>query len=361
MTVRTHLLAGAALTPIERAMGRPMRGPDHPSGDSAPAPSPSPEPSPEPSHGEQDDFSAFEAEVDKPEDDTPPADDKGDDDNSSGDDVDPATPDDDDAEKGDPPAPEEQQGASTQERIDELTAKRREAERELAEERRAKADLEARLAKLEKGDKPEESSSEKKDDPKDKRPNPDDYEFGDADSKFIADLARYETRQELKEERERRDAEATRQTMEQELKKVEDSWTERSSSEDVKTKYADFHEKVSKGADNGDWALSPFGTVLVKASEVGPDIAYHLASNPDESRRIAGLSNIEQAIELGRLEGRFLNAGDQPAAPAKKTVTSAPTPPQKRSRGTGGKYAVEADTEDFSSFDKMADGILAQQ
>lgn len=351
MSIRSHLLAGVAMTPTERAQGRYLRAPDG-HGDGGAAPAPTPDPSPAPSAAESDDFAAFETSVDKPEaSEDPPADN-----NSSGDNVDPATPGADDADDGDPPAPADPQGASVQERIDELTAKHREAERALAEERRLRA--EERAAWEARQPKPEDKPGEGETREEDQRPDPSKYEFGEADSKYIADLARYETRQEIKAAREREQAEASKRALEADLTQMETTWTEKVGADEVKTKYTDFDEKVTKGADRGDWALSPVGVLLVKNSPVGPDVAYHLASNPDESRRIAGLNVMEQAIEIGRLEGRFIASATTAEAPAPKRASDAPAPPEHRSRGSGGKFSAQPDTEDFSAFDKMADGIL---
>ena len=58
----------------------------------------------------------------------------------------------------------------------------------------------------------------------------------------------------------------------------------------------------------------------IQYSDLGPDLAYWLGSNPKEAERIARLSPILQAREIGKIEVRL---SDNP--PVKKT-TSAPTP-----------------------------------
>lgn len=330
MTFKAELLAGVRLTDNERRLGRLIRdGEGHP----APAPTPAPAPAPEaPSEGDEEDFAAFEENFGG----------EDDDDDISGN-VDPATPGADDDDGAPPPEGDDRQGASVQERIDELTAKHRETERQLAEERRLREAAEAKLAPPKGDDQPQPRGP-------DERPNPDDYEFGEADSKFIADLSRFEVRQELAADRRETEVRS-------EIQQVETTWKDNISKPEVATRYPDFEEKVTKGADRGDWHLSPLGTLMVKSSEVGADVAYHLASNPEESRAIAAMNPYEQAQALGRLEGRFLYA-QQPEKKPAKVASEAPPPPEQRSRGAGGKFQVEADTEDFGSFDKMADGIL---
>jgi hypothetical protein len=64
---------------------------------------------------------------------------------------------------------------------------------------------------------------------------------------------------------------------------------------------------------------------------------------------------MEQAIAMARLEGRFEANKSSPAA---RIASKAPTPPPERSRGSGGKFGAEPDTEDFAAFDKLADGLI---
>lgn len=337
MLRKSTLLAGVSpiFTANERRLGRMIRdGEGHPAPAPTPEPTPEPTPTPAPAPGEEDDFSAFEQNM-EPKDDN--------DDDSSGDNVDPAPSDDDDADDG-APDPDDQQGASdVQKRIDELTAKQREAEREAAELRR-------KLDEYEKANKSDDKDQPKERNP-DERPNPNDYEFGEADSKYIEDLAEWKADMRWNE-RERQKA------LDTQVQEIEDGWTKKVNSDETKAKYADFDEKVTKGADRGDWDLSPIGVVLVKASPVSDDVAYHLATNPEESRRIAQLNPIEQAQEFGRLEGRFMNSGG--STPAPKVASDAPPPPSNRSRGAGGKFQTSPDTDDFGAFDKYADGVLAK-
>jgi len=80
---------------------------------------------------------------------------------------------------------------------------------------------------------------------------------------------------------------------------------------------------------------------IVQESEQGPEIAYHLGKNPHEADRIARLSPLEAAREIGRLESRF-------AASAPKKVSTAPTPPKTIS----GQGAQEEKTPEQMSYDE---------
>jgi hypothetical protein len=58
----------------------------------------------------------------------------------------------------------------------------------------------------------------------------------------------------------------------------------------------------------------------IQASEIGPDVAYFLGSNPKEADRISRLAPLLQAREIGKLEAKI--ASDPPV----KKVSSAPAP-----------------------------------
>lgn len=88
---------------------------------------------------------------------------------------------------------------------------------------------------------------------------------------------------------------------------------------------------------------------IVGDSDIGPRIADYLGANPAELRRLEALSSpIQQARELTRLEQRL----GAPARPIPKTATDAPEPPPQ-ARGAGGRFTVAPDTDDFAAFEKM--------
>ena len=86
--------------------------------------------------------------------------------------------------------------------------------------------------------------------------------------------------------------------------------------EKARDKYDDFEEVVY----NPKLRITNAMAESIQASENGPDLAYWLGSNPKEAERIANLSPILQAKEIGKIEAKL---SDNP--PVKKT-TSAPTP-----------------------------------
>lgn len=191
---------------------------------------------------------------------------------------------------------------SAKERIDELTAARREAERE-AEYWRSKA--------LQPPPQPQPTTPAPEAAPQDKEPDPADYEHGTLDAAFIRDHATYSARRAFQEERARERAEEAQ-------KSANTAWQAKVAA--AVEKYPDFQAKLGDGSA---WSCTTDMAAAIKESEVGPDLAYHLASNPGEARRIASLSPHSQVRELGKLEAQFTAA--QAAQPA-KVVTAAPDP-----------------------------------
>lgn len=88
---------------------------------------------------------------------------------------------------------------------------------------------------------------------------------------------------------------------------------------------------------------------VVMASDRAGDLAEYLGRNRDEATRIADMPPHMQGRELARIEQRFA------AAPKGKTATDAPIP-APTVRGSGGKFTVAADTNDFAAFEKQYRG-----
>ena len=86
--------------------------------------------------------------------------------------------------------------------------------------------------------------------------------------------------------------------------------------EEARGKYDDF-EQV---AYNPSLKITQVMAQTIQASEVGPDVAYYLGSNPKDAERISKLAPFLQAKEIGRIEAKL--AADPPV----KKTSSAPAP-----------------------------------
>lgn len=95
---------------------------------------------------------------------------------------------------------------------------------------------------------------------------------------------------------------------------IEDAYAERE--EEARSKYDDF-EQV---AYNPQLRVTDVMAETIKASDMGPDLAYWLGSNPKEADRISRLSPLLQAREIGRIEAKLA------ADPVQKKTSSAPAP-----------------------------------
>ena len=87
---------------------------------------------------------------------------------------------------------------------------------------------------------------------------------------------------------------------------------------EVAEKYEDF-EQV---AYNPNLKISAVMAQAIKASDVGPEVAYYMGLNPTEAERISKLPPLLQAKEIGRLEAKVA------AEPPTRKVTNAPEPIQ---------------------------------
>jgi len=90
--------------------------------------------------------------------------------------------------------------------------------------------------------------------------------------------------------------------------------------EEARTKYDDFQQV----AYNPSLPITDVMAQVIQASEIGPDVAYFLGQNPKEADRIARLTGIMQAKEIGRIEAKLIS---EPPKPVKTTSAPAPIAP----------------------------------
>lgn len=95
-------------------------------------------------------------------------------------------------------------------------------------------------------------------------------------------------------------------------------------------------------------------TDVIFASDLGPSLAAHLGDNPSALRRLEGLPAHLVGFELAKIEAGLR----APATPQPKRVTTAPDPAPKP-RGAGGQFQVHPDTNDFAAFERLAAKVRA--
>jgi len=112
--------------------------------------------------------------------------------------------------------------------------------------------------------------------------------------------------------------------------------------EEVRAKYDDF-EQV---AYNPNLPITTVMAQTIQASDIGPEVAYHLGANPKEAERISKLSPFLQAKEIGKLEAQLA------ANPPIKKTSNAPSPISPVTARTTGSPSY--DTTDPRSIKTMS-------
>jgi len=186
---------------------------------------------------------------------------------------------------------------------------RRKYERDLQTEREQRIRLEERLAQHApaKVSEPEMPTIDKFD-------NFEDYVTAKAEyiaAKKIQDtLSEHEKRQQ-----EQRAQAARQQTVE--------SWNKRIASADI----PDFHDVVA----SSDVPMTTAMQDAIMESEVGPRLAYHLATHPEEAEQIARMTPIGAVRALTQIEDRLLKAANE------AKTTNAPPPVRPAGSSASGK------------------------
>ena len=239
-----------------------------------------------------------------------------------------------------------------QERIDELTAKARTAERELAELK----------AKFEQNGKTPPSKETVKED---REPQPDDlnedgtdkYPNGEFDRKYQADLTKFLFKQEKEEYEKAQSLEKQNKAMQEEQGARMQLWEAKL--EPARERYPDFQEKGQELIDSFadlDSNYSVYLTDTLMSMEHGPDVLYYLSTHPDEARAIVDSGALKATIALGRIESKFFGEEDQQKPHVR--VSNAPTPPPALNKGSNG---VVKKSFDDMSLDEVTAAIYGKR
>lgn len=193
------------------------------------------------------------------------------------------------------------------ERIAQITAKRREAEREAQTLKDQNDRLQERLAKYETTE-----------------PKLEDFEYDE--NRYQAALSAHHQRQ-LRKEELAEDAEFAKQRMDnasQQATQAKQEAFQLRAAEFAQTA-PDFQQVVS----SANIPISDEVGAQLMDSDQGPQIAYYLAKNPGEAANIAHLTDpVQAAKEIGRLEARL-------SQPLPKRTTQAPPPVKAVAGNTG--------------------------
>ena len=122
--------------------------------------------------------------------------------------------------------------------------------------------------------------------------------------------------------------------------------------EEARDRYEDF-EQV---AYNPNLPVTDFMAQAIQASDIGPEVIYHLGSNPKEAKRIADLPPLLQAKEIGKIEAKLV------ADPPTKRTSTAPAPlaPVTATRSSSGPRYDTTDPRSMKSM-STSDWIEAER
>jgi hypothetical protein len=252
------------------------------------------------------------------------------------------------------PQPKAKKRNRTQERIEKLVTEARQAERDRDALRRQ---LDEVLASIKKEEKTEDEPAFK-DKLVPEAPQPDAvdkdgeplYPLGEFDPKYIADLTRFTITQEMEATRKVQEEKQRQREIETQQEALKASWEE--NLERAEEAIPDIRENIATMADAFEGIDPNYGEYLagtIMSCEYGPEIMYYLSQNIGEAQKIVASGPAAATLAIGRLEAKFMTKPEDAKRNSKK-VSDAPPPPNARSRGSGGRFAVPADTRDLAAF-----------
>ena len=265
-------------------------------------------------------------------------------------------PEDDEDEEDSTPEPPKKKNRF-QDRIDELTGARREAERKAQE---LEEKLNKVLEKLEQNEpKPEPKARDHPaPDGDNGRPNPydknedgtDKYPLGEYDPNFTIDLTDWRLDQ-REQEREQKLTQKQQEVKDAEVKQeLAKHWEEKLAP--AQERYPDFDEKgenLSPILEKLDPSYAQYIAATVMSMDNGPDVLYYLAENVDEAEAIFASGPQKATLALGRIESRFVQGE---GSPTKRRVSKAPTPPPTNKGSAPAQARVKPDTDNLDAFEK---------
>lgn len=203
----------------------------------------------------------------------------------------------------------------TQERIDELTRARREAEREAAYWRQRATPAEKPAAPVAK---------------------PDVKDFADY-NEYVEALADWKADEKVSKALQARDADTAKTAEQRAYDAKAQTFQERVAQ--AKTAIADFDAVVNAADVN----VAQHVTDALLDSEKSGELLYHLAKHPDLVERLNGMSVREADREIGRIEATL---GQSKAQPVTKPASKAPAP--MRPAGSGSATTAASDPAKMS-------------
>jgi hypothetical protein len=189
-------------------------------------------------------------------------------------------------------------------------------------------DLQAAIKRLDEAGQQREAERLQAEAAADKKPDRSAFDDAESYDKALADWgvregkrqAAADMQKQAAEEKVKAEEEAKQRAEQEQREAAEKAWT------DTVQAHQDRAAKFKEVTPDYDEVINSAGEVpmtvpmrdAILSSEFGPQVAYHLAKNPEESARITALSPFQQVMEMGRLAERF--------SKPKSNVSRAPAP-----------------------------------
>lgn len=231
-----------------------------------------------------------------------------------------------------------------QERINELTARAREAERALAA-------LQATQAKQPEPAKPVTPPVQD-----DTAPSPDalnedgseKYPLGEFDPEYIRDMARHTIETEWRRKEQEAAVKQQREAEEAARAEIQSQWAERLAP--AMEEHEDFLDKtmeLESAFDGLDPQYSDYLVQTIKSLDHGPQVLYYFANNLEEAQKFVKMGPLKATLALGEINAMFKGSGKK-----ETKVSKAPPPPQVN-KGSTARKSVTGDTDDLDAFSEM--------
>ena len=223
-------------------------------------------------------------------------------------------------------------------RFEKITKQREEARAEAQREREARESLEAKVRELEGRNQPQQVEAAEE-------PRPeqftDMYEYAKALTDYKVDQRLGEEKQKVEQAK----AEAQRQ-------QVINTWAKRV--ESAKAEMPDFEAMVG----SADVVVSNEVRDAIFESDVGPQVLYHLAENPEIAEKLQGMTVTSALRTIGKLEAQFEKAEPQTKTVVGKSKAPAPINPI-RSAANGRDVNLTSDGNFHGSYQAWKAARLA--
>lgn len=231
-----------------------------------------------------------------------------------------------------------------QERINELTAKAREAERALEALRAEQAQKQAEPTKQatpvvqDTGPDPDAKNED----------GSDKYPLGEFDPQYIRDMARHTIDKEWAARKEQEAAEQNQRQIEAARAELQNQWVEKLTP--MTEQHEDFLDKtmeLESAFDGLDPAYSDYLVQTIKSLDHGPEVLYYFANNLEEAKRFVQSGPLNATLALGEINAMF--KGNT----RKETKVSKAPPPPQVNKGSKTRVAVTPDTDDLDAFSEL--------